>query len=82
MTASELKYHVEQEGHSPHFFTRSTMRFHGDTMRNFGVRRAECAGTAAWELYTKRPTKHGRLASYYFDATTFERLHPTKGEGQ
>lgn len=40
MNASELKYRVETAEHAPHFFTRRTMNFFGDTMRNYGVRSA------------------------------------------
>ena len=74
MTPSELKYQIEQAGHDPHFFTRSTMRFFGDTMRNYGVRKAIINGRDAWELYRKRPVKHGLRNSAYFDAVTFQRI--------
>lgn len=37
MTPSELKYHVEQ-GSDRHFFERETMKFFGDTMKNYGCR--------------------------------------------
>lgn len=79
MNASDLKYHVEQTGSN--FFTRKTMNFFGDSMRNYGVRsatvetwggeRVEC-----WELYRKQPVKYGRKESAYFDKRTFERVHP------
>lgn len=36
MNPAELKYNVEQTG--SHFFERSSMKFFGDTMRNYGVR--------------------------------------------
>ena len=76
MTPSELKYHVEQADPGTHFFTRFTMRFFGDTMKNFGVRQTEINGRKAWALYRKRPTaKTGRLTPYYFDAETFKRMH-------
>jgi hypothetical protein len=32
MTAARLKQEVENRGTSSHFFTRSTMRYFGDTM--------------------------------------------------
>ena len=35
MTPSELKYNVEETG--SHYFERSSMKFFGDTMRNYGV---------------------------------------------
>jgi hypothetical protein len=70
MTASELKYRVEQSGNEPYFFTRKTMKFFGDTMRNYGVRDAgDC-----WELYRKMPVKHGLFSSAYFDKATFRQI--------
>lgn len=68
MTPSELKYNVDQTG--SYFFTRSTMRFFGDTMKNYGVRDAGMC----WELYRRRPVKHQLQASAYFDKKTFERI--------
>ena len=85
MTPSELKYQVEQAGHDPYFFTRSTMRFFGDTMRNYGVRDAGTVETlsgdkiAVWELYRKRPVRHNNSAAAYFDKLTFAQVFPQKG---
>ena len=93
MNASELKYRVEQSGNCEHFFTRSTMRFFGDTMRNYGVRRASIIVhyddngdymeapqlRDAWELYRKRAVKHGLKSSAYFDCGSFRRLYPAEG---
>lgn len=82
MTPSELKYQVEQAGHCPHFFTRQTMKFFGDTMRNYGCRDGGVVVTASgetydcWEVYRKRAVKHGLAASAWFDKVTFERIHP------
>jgi hypothetical protein len=78
MTASELKYRVESAGHEPHFFTRRTMRFFGDTMRNYGCRATRIyirtgESVPVWELYRKRPVKHGLTGSAFFDRSTFER---------
>lgn len=80
MTPSELKRLVETAGHEPHFFTHRTMRFFGDTMRNYGVRAAPVTfkgysgeTLTAWELHRKRPVKHGLKDSAYFDTVTFER---------
>ncbi len=80
-TASDLKYHVERNGHEPHFFTRSSMKFFGDTMRNYGVRKAVVdthfeLGVQVWELYRKRPVKHGMADSAYFHAQSFNRVFP------
>lgn len=78
-TASDLKAAVEANGHEPHFFTRSTMRFFGDTMRNYGTRRTTVQDVRGqqrdvYELYRRRPVKHGLDSSSYFDASTFARV--------
>lgn len=81
-TASDLKYHVEEAGHEPHFFTRATMRFFGDRMSNYGVRQPVEVVThsgdkvLAYELTRRRPVKHGLQKSAWFDATTFRRVFP------
>lgn len=69
-TASDLKYFVESMGKEPHFFTRSTMRFFGDTMRNYGVKNHP----SYIELIRKRPVKHGQMSSAYFDRATGQRI--------
>lgn len=71
MTASELKQKVEAAGHVTYFFTHKTMRFFGDTMKNYGVR----DGGDCWELHRKRPVKHGLQSSAYFDKKTFKRIY-------
>lgn len=85
MTPSELKYRVESAGHDSHFFTRRTMQFFGDTMRNYGVRSKPVTflnylgeTVTAWELYRKTPVRHGLSDSAYFDCTTFARVFPVK----
>jgi hypothetical protein len=92
MTPSELKYQVEQAGHDSHFFTRDSMKFAGDTMRNYGVCAAtitanynaageyvpEGVSVEVWELYRKRPVKHGLRDSAYFDKQTFSRVYAKK----
>ena len=85
MNASELKYQVEQNGHEPHFFTRSTMKFFGDTMHNYGVRRTKVKTLSggivdAWELYRRNPVKHGLTESAYFDVSTFERVFADRSQ--
>lgn len=92
MTPSELKYLVEQAGYESHFFTRRTMQFFGDTMKNYGVRKGptiygypydvngyctdDLRTVETWELYRKRPVKHGLNKSAYFDAAIFRRVFP------
>jgi hypothetical protein len=73
MTPSELKARVEQ-GQDRYFFTRDTMKFFGDTMRNYSVRDLG----NVWELYRKRPVKHGLQSSAYFDKQTFQRVFSVK----
>ena len=79
MTPSELKYHVEQTDGGRHFFTRKTMKFFGDTMRNYGVRSATvetCTGeiVECWELYRRRPVMHGLQSSAYFAKSDYRRV--------
>lgn len=83
ISASELKarYEVNPENDGAHFFERSTMRFFGDTMRNYGCRvvtlhkpdEREALGMVlsfqGYELYRIRPVKHGLCDSRYFDQT-------------
>jgi len=78
MTPSELKYQAEQTG--SYFFTRSTMKFFGDTMRNYGVREARIETPSeekidVWELYRRHPVKHNLTDSAYFRKDTFERAY-------
>jgi len=74
MTPSELKQKVEEAGHGPYFFSRHTMSFFGDTMRNYGVRDAG----KYWELSRKRPVKNGLKEPAYFDKITFKQVHVTR----
>jgi hypothetical protein len=69
MTPSQLKAKVEQ-GKDSYFFTRDTMKFFGDTMRNYGVR----SNGNSWELYRKKPVKYGLINSAHFDKQTFNRI--------
>jgi len=93
VTSSDLKYYVESSRDS-HFFSRKSMSFSGDTMRNYGVRAvklktnydaegnytsAEGIIIDAWELYRRKPVKHGLKDSAFFRADTFDR---TFGEVQ
>jgi len=78
---SDLKWHVEQAGDEPFFFTRETMRFWGDSMKNYGLRSNVTVETrngpvACFELYRKRPVKHGLDSSAFFNAQTFTRVFP------
>ena len=74
MTPSELKANILANDPGSHFFDRKTMQFFGDTMSNYGVRKAEINGLAVWELYRKRPVKHGLKSSAFFRATDFKQV--------
>jgi hypothetical protein len=92
MTPSDLKYNVQERGDS-HYFDRSSMKFFGDTMANYGVRSAVVATSynaedeyvteggvevEVWELYRKRAVKHGLKDSVYFAKDNFRRVYPSK----
>jgi len=83
MTPSELKYNHEQHNPGSVYFSRKTMKFWGDTMRNYGV----CAAKVVigpgkpldvWCLYRKKPVKHGYQAPAFFSKTDFLRIHNVK----
>lgn len=90
MSPSELKYHVENTGKDSYFFDRKTMKFFGDSMRNFGVRSTvvksnydvdgdwageEGVDVECWELYRKHPVKCGNKSSAYFAKSDYRRVH-------
>jgi hypothetical protein len=88
MTPSELKHNIESTRDESYFFSCSTMKSFGDTMSNYGVRPAtvlssydsegnyssEPVERGVWELYRKRPVKHGLRSSAYFDKKNFDRV--------
>lgn len=85
MTPSELKYKVEQSGHETHFFDRKTMRFFGDTMKNYGVSGPITITTnsgetcKAYELFRRKPVKHGLRDSAWFHSEEFRRVYVMRG---
>ena len=77
MTALELKVLTEKT--EPYFFTRKTMSFFGDTIKNYGVCSAIVntytrQGIKCWELYRRLAVKHGLQSSAYFDKKTLKRV--------
>ena len=84
MTASELKYQVEQAGRLEHFFTRGAMQFFGDTMKNYGVcsdtipvkdyDTEEVSMVKVWVLYRKHAVKYGIKTSVYFRQDNFNKV--------
>lgn len=86
ITPSELKYQVEATGSK--FFERATMKCFGDTMSNYGVRDVGVIETPSggkvecWELYRRKPVKHGVQSSAYFNKATFARVHKAIKEAE
>ena len=84
MTPSELKSHVEG-GPDRFFFTRDTLRFFGDTMRNYGVCaqpvivKSYASTVECWELYRRHPVKHGMCDSAFFAVDDYRRVLPKWG---
>lgn len=93
MTPSELKANVTANNEESHYFTRATMKYFGDTMANYGVRSAVVTSNydangdyvsgagvevEVWELYRKRPVKHGLKDSTYFAKDDFRRVYTAK----
>lgn len=79
MTARELKYNVEMNNSEPFFFARKTMRFFGDTMKNYGVVPATILTLSGetvevWELFRRKPVKHGLSSSAYFTKNAFQQV--------
>lgn len=68
MTASEVKRKYEQNDPDGHFFDRSTMRFFGDTMSNFGC----YDGGHSWVIYRKKPVQFGLMGNFAFQKETFK----------
>jgi hypothetical protein len=74
MTVYELKYKISDE--YPFYFSKETMKFFGDTFRNYGVRRVKLCGHDCYELYRKKPVLNGLQTSAFFDLNTFKRVRP------
>lgn len=91
-TASDLRDFIESTGRDSHFFDRKTMRFFGDTMKNYGVSKVtirvsydkdgnyieEGEQIEAWELFRRRAVKHGLHDSRFFRADNFHQAYPIK----
>lgn len=79
ITASELKQRVNARGTESYFFTRSSMKFFGDTMKNYGVRGPIKIDTytekdvEVWELYRRKAVKGGLKDSAYFRTDDYSR---------
>lgn len=73
MTKSELRQNVINTG--SHFFDHKTMKFFGDTMRNYGLRSAKIDNVEVWELYRIHPVKHGLQKSAYFRKDNYKQVY-------
>lgn len=67
MSPSELKYQHELLNPNSLFFSKDTMKFFGDTMKNYGVRTVG----DYYELYRKKPVNGNLTNSHYFHKVTF-----------
>lgn len=80
MTPSELKANILDHDPDSHYFDRKTMKFFGDTMKNYGVRKTEIithddpVPVEVWELYRKKPVKHDLGRSAFFRTTDFQQV--------
>jgi hypothetical protein len=80
MTKSELRQKVTETG--SHYFDRKSMKFFGDTMRNYWCSRhpidvIDNRGNPrkVYALGRNKPVKHNQVFTVYFDAETFEQVH-------
>jgi len=72
LTPPGLRAELLARNSESRFFRRENMRFAGDTMRNYGVRLTTInGGVQVYELYRRKPVKHGLQSSAYFLADTF-----------
>ena len=80
MNKTELKYNVMKTG--SYFFDRSSMKFFGDTMKNYYVPKNPVniqiytgETVKCWELQRINPVKHGIQESAFFSCVDFSRVH-------
>jgi len=92
ISMTSLQSLVKNSEDDSNFFSRNSMKCFGDTIANFGVRDGgrvlveyDDAGNYfkggllidAWELYRRKPVKHGLKDSTYFNKSTGNRTFPT-----
>lgn len=66
-TPSDLKYLYEENNPNGHYFTRSSMRCFGDTMKNYKVLTLIHDNKKYYRLIRRNPVKHGMQNNAYFD---------------
>jgi hypothetical protein len=82
MNASTLKFYYQKHNPNGYFFSRRTMRFFGDTMRNYGVKSRRFLngpgkhgpGADFWELWRKTPVNGGLRESAFFNKQSFQHV--------
>ena len=62
MTIYDIKYEMQERG--SHFFDRKTLKFFGDTMKNFGVFKNDNGEIC---VYRKKAVKHGLWGSWIYN---------------
>lgn len=85
MDKATLRYLVTQTGSN--YFDRESMKFFGDTMANMACNSQpiEISNTLGekkmvYGIWRKVPTPMLRYKTDYFDAVTFERVHPREAD--
>ena len=84
MNVSQFKTLMLEKNPESTFFHKDNMKFAGDTMRNFGVRKISltvyCNNEPKFmeviELYRKKTTSKGFFRSFYFDTETLRSVYP------
>lgn len=70
-----MKMFIESTNPDSLFFSRNNMKFAGDTMANYGVKRTTInGGVEVFELFRKKPVMYGLAKSAYFHAETFKQV--------
>lgn len=64
LTPAQIRLRYQQNNPDGHCFDRKSMRFFGDTMRNFRAVRTE----TGYRLERRRPVKHGLSSALLFTA--------------
>lgn len=73
MNATQLKAAYQRNNPEGYFFERDTMKFFGDTMKNY---RVTGPLEGMYTLSRRKPVKHGVQKDAFFCATTFKLLSP------
>ena len=92
MNATQLKELYYQHNPSGHFFDHETMKFFGDTMKNYGVCESvirsqydedgnyhtDGVEIEVYELFRRKPVKHNVFSSAYFGKRNVDQVFKIK----